>query len=69
VNVVGRGKRVFRESDVTRAIRAAAKAGVSVARVEIEDGKITVIIGKAAETVTEGNNANPWDEVLKHEQH
>jgi hypothetical protein len=43
---VARSPSPFRESDVTRAIRAAKKAGVEIARVEIEPGKITVIVGK-----------------------
>jgi hypothetical protein len=33
----------FRESDVTRAIKAVRKAGVPVSRVEISDGKITLV--------------------------
>ena len=36
----------FRQRDVTRAVRAVTKAGVDIARVEIESGKITVIVGK-----------------------
>jgi hypothetical protein len=36
----------FRQSDVTRAVRAVTKAGVDITRVEIEGGKITVIVGK-----------------------
>lgn len=67
---MGRGPQTFRARDVTRAVKAVTKAGVSVARVMIDkDGNIAVIAGKAAETVAEGNNTNPWDEVLNHEQH
>lgn len=33
---------LFREADLTRALRAASKAGVSV-RVEIEPGRMTVV--------------------------
>ncbi len=36
----------FRQRDVTRAVRAAVAAGVVVARIEIEEGKITVVTGR-----------------------
>lgn len=32
----------FKEADITRVVRGATKAGVKVARVELESGKITV---------------------------
>ena len=44
--LVSRAPSNFRQSDVTRAVRAITKAGVDIARVEIEGGKITVIVGK-----------------------
>lgn|GEM_PF-670982 len=58
----------FKQTDLRRAIRASQKAGLSIARVEIDrDGKIVVVIGK--QTDEKGvSNANPWDEVL-HERH
>ena len=41
-----RGPASFRQSDVTRAIRATQKAGVALARVEIgRDGKIILVTG------------------------
>jgi hypothetical protein len=59
---VARGKCAFKESDVTRAIKAVTKAGVGVARVEIDpNGKIVVVAGKAA--ADEVTNKNPWDEI------
>ena len=42
--------RSFRQRDLTTAVKAMAKAGVEVARVEIDrDGKIVLVTGKAAE--------------------
>jgi hypothetical protein len=46
----------FRQRDVTRAVKAVAAAGVDIARVEIEGGKITVIVGK-------GEVAQPADDL------
>jgi hypothetical protein len=45
-----RGACKFKQCDVTRAVKAVAKAGVEVARVEIApDGKIVISIGKLPE--------------------
>jgi hypothetical protein len=42
-----RGPNVFRQRDLTRAVRAVKAAGLDVARVEVDkDGKIVVILGK-----------------------
>jgi len=47
---MARAPSTFRQADVTRAIRAAAAAGVSIARVEIDNsGKIVIVIGKPRE--------------------
>lgn len=57
-----RARARFTESDVSRVLRAAAKAHIDV-RVRIEpNGAITIATGKAAETVN-GNCENEWDEV------
>jgi hypothetical protein len=38
---------VFRQCDVTRAVKAVAAAGVAVDKVEVDkDGKIIVVVGK-----------------------
>jgi hypothetical protein len=45
-----RGKVAFKQTDVTRAIKAARAAGVEISRIEIDTGgpqsKITIIAGK-----------------------
>jgi hypothetical protein len=41
---MSRGPSAFKQSDVTRALRGAAKAGMDVGRVEIaKDGRIVVV--------------------------
>jgi hypothetical protein len=56
----------FRQSEITRAIKAALAAGVEVERVEIEnEGRVIVVVSKkrALDFSAEGER-NPWDEVL-----
>ena len=44
---MSRGLHAFKQTDVTRAIKAAEAAGKEVARVEIDrDGKIVIVVGK-----------------------
>ena len=62
---MARGRCAFKESDVTRAVKAVQKAGCEVARVEIEPGKITVVAGKS---VDENLLKNPWDEIYETNQ-
>jgi hypothetical protein len=46
---MSRGEQVFRQTDVTKALKATVSAGMSVRRVEIDrDGKIVVVIGNPA---------------------
>jgi hypothetical protein len=57
---MARGQLTFRQTDVTRAVKAVVAAGVEVARVEVDkDGKISVFAGKPVTT------ANSWDEIIK----
>jgi hypothetical protein len=65
---MSKGMLTFKETDLRRAIRASQKAGLSIARVEIDrDGKIVVVTGKSVNEDTM-SNTNPWDEVL-HARH
>ena len=53
--------RGFKQCDVTRALRAAQKAGVAV-RIEIEPGKLTLIPVHKSELDENGKELepNPW---------
>jgi hypothetical protein len=65
---MSKGMLTFKETDLRRAIRASQKAGLSIARVEIDrDGKIVIVTGKPVNEDTM-SNTNPWDEVL-HARH
>jgi hypothetical protein len=56
---VGRGKNAFRQSDVTRLLRAAKAAGVKI-RIEIEPGKLI-----AVPMDSDGDEGqNEWDKDL-----
>jgi hypothetical protein len=51
---MSRGSITFRQTDLTRAIKAARNAGVNVARAEIgKDGKIVIVIGETGGVSTE----------------
>jgi hypothetical protein len=58
---MSRGPLTFKQTDVTRAIKAAVAAGVEVARVEVDkDGRI-IVIAKGSEATT----VNPWDKATE----
>ena len=41
---------IFRQQDLTKAIRGATKAGVDIARIEIaQDGRIVLVVGNSQE--------------------
>jgi hypothetical protein len=52
---MSRGPQTFKQGDVTKAIKAAIKAGARVARVEIVDGKIVVHLADDKQTETKPN--------------
>jgi len=55
----------FRQRDVTKAIRAAAKGGVQIGRVEVaQDGRIVLIADKQEPTrLVENDPPNSWEGV------
>ena len=54
---MGHGRCTFKEVDLTRALRAARKAGAHVA-----DGKIVLVLSKDGEAPC-GSERNEWDEI------
>lgn len=65
---MGRAACTFKESDVTRALRAAKKAGVNV-QIKIErDGSMTLTPVKVVE-LSGTNEINEWDEIYNGKDH
>jgi hypothetical protein len=55
---MARARLAFRQTDLTRAVRAIEAAGKSVARVEVDNaGKIVVVVGEPGKADT----LNEWD--------
>ena len=60
---MGHGRCTFREIDLTRALRAAKKAGADVARAEVaRDGKIVLVLKNNVEARSTSER-NEWDEI------
>ena len=56
---MGHGPVTFKETDLTRALRAARKAGADVERVEVgRDGRIVLVLKNGDKVLTERNE---WD--------
>jgi len=64
---MSRGQQTFKQSDVTKAIKATVKAGIAVERVEIDaNGKIIVVSAKTEDAIeAQKPEKNEWDEVLQ----
>jgi hypothetical protein len=61
---MSRGQQTFRQSDLTKALRATAKAGIAIARVEIDKtGKIVVVTATPENADGEKPEQNEWDAV------
>jgi hypothetical protein len=58
-----RGQCTFKQSDVTKAVKAVVAAGVQVARVEVDkEGRIVVVAGQAG-VLEEGTEGSEWDRI------
>jgi hypothetical protein len=56
-----RGPSIFRQQDITKAIKGATKAGVNIGRIEIaKDGRIVIITATEAAQIERGED-NEWD--------
>ena len=65
---MSRSNRIFTQGDITRALKAAAKAGLSVRRFEIDlSGRIVVEAGQPEASLSSpaNANANEWDGVVQ----
>jgi hypothetical protein len=59
---MARSSLTFKQTDVTRAVKAVAAAGIEIARVEVDrDGRIVVIAGKPESNAVAGRGGNEWD--------
>jgi hypothetical protein len=56
---MGRGPSTFKRSDVRRAIKAVESAGIAIARVEIEGGRISIVPADVGEKQIE-SEAGDW---------
>jgi hypothetical protein len=58
---------VFKQRDVTKALRAVAAAGMEIDRVEVgRDGKIVIFTAQSSES--SDGAANEWDELYDGDQ-
>ena len=60
-------QQTFKQSDVTKALKATVKAGIAVERVEIDKGGKIVIVTAKPEDAANGEKLeeNEWDGVLQ----
>jgi len=64
---MSRGQQTFKQRDLTKAIKATVKAGITVERVEIDkDGKIIIVFTKVEDAaIGKKPGKNEWDGVLQ----
>ncbi len=61
---MSKGRARFTETDVTRILRAAVKAGTGVS-IEFSSGEIARVTAASSITaVMTSSNANPWDQAI-----
>jgi hypothetical protein len=66
--LMSKGLQIFKQTDLLRAIRTFQKAGLPIARAEIDrDGKIVVVVGDGKQESAANDNAGgeSWDAALK----
>jgi hypothetical protein len=65
---MSRRQAAFRQSDVTKAVRAVIAAGLRVIRVKVgADGRIEVMTSDGQDLAK--NEKNDWDKALSHDAH
>jgi hypothetical protein len=64
---MSRCQQKFKQSDVTKALKATVKAGIAVGRVEIDkDGRIVIVTARPEDAANEEKpGKNEWDGVLQ----
>jgi len=64
---MSRGQQTFKQRDLTKALKAAVKAGIAIERFEIDkNGKIVIVTAKGKDAVNENYpEKNEWDGVLQ----
>jgi hypothetical protein len=64
---MSRGQHTFKQSDMTKALKATVKAGIAVERIEIDKmGKIVIVTARTDDAANgEAPEANEWDGVLQ----
>lgn len=60
---MSRGAQSYKQGDLTKAVKALVKAGITVGRIEIQGGKIIVIPGAPVTTMPASDDVNEWDSV------
>jgi len=61
-NFVPRRPTRFRETELARAVRAAKRAGGERVDVDLQSGRISVILAKSGEPQASGNDLDKWME-------
>jgi len=63
---MSRGAQTFKQGDITKALRAAERAGLKVQRAKVgRDGSILLDFYRPATASPHDPNFNEWDEVAK----